>query len=199
MPIWGWLLIGIIGIIAFVMLLPESDSSQPEESEVQNAAIAEASPAQVVQNTPTSRPTAQATQPIEAADPVLVSIKEDRASVAANTPVELYIDWITKSPTYHQEFLGAVSMGVLLDGQNQASPLSYWGTPTQKEDYDGDGIGDYYSRWIFALDNLSIGAHEFEITLTISHDIQDGFDFDGDGVLDRSSGSFNFTVTLLVE
>jgi hypothetical protein len=135
----------------------------------------------------------------EAGAPAEIPLNRGDRSVAANTPIVLRIGWATDTAEQVADFLRAVELAVTLDGQPLESTGDYWSEIEEAGDADGDGDTDYVAVWRYPVGVLSPGTHGVEAEMHLGFPVIDGSDSDGDGVADEYSGTFDFSVQIVVE
>jgi predicted amidohydrolase YtcJ len=146
------------------------------------------SPAEKPTDAPAPEPTdSPAPPPVN--EPVRVNILRAEERVPANTPVELTVGWLCDTREQVADFIAAAAFTVILDGQTLPDETGYWQAIEEAGDSDQDGDVDYLSRWIHPVGALSLGTHQVETHATLQWTVTDGFDSDGDGLLDEYSGS----------
>jgi len=143
---------------------------------------------------PTSAPPAA-----EPGAPVEVSITAQEESVAANTPVVLGVGWITDAVEQIADFLGSVELVVTLDGQPLQNTGDHWSEIEEAGDADEDGDMDYLTLWRYPVGVLSPGTHRVQSEMRLQRPVTDGCDSDGDGVADEYSGTFDWSLQIVVE
>jgi hypothetical protein len=143
---------------------------------------------------PTSAPpTAESGAPVE------VPLTAPEESVAANTPVVLRIGWITDAVEQIADFLGSVELVVTLDGQPLRNTGDHWSEIEEAGDADEDGDMDYLTIWRYPVGVLNPGTHRVESEMRLQRPVTDGCDADGDGVADEYSGTFDWSLQIVVE
>lgn len=130
--------------------------------------------------------------------PLEVSLNRGDRSVAANTPIVLKLGWATDTPEQIADFLGSVELVVTLDGQPLQNTGDYWSEAEEAGDADEDGDTDYRTLWLYPVGVLSPGTHTVESEMRLQRPVTDGGDSDGDGVADEYSGTFNFSLQIVV-
>jgi hypothetical protein len=136
--------------------------------------------------------------PAESHEPVKVSITAQEESVAANTPVVLGVGWITDAVEQIADFLGSVELVVTLDGQLLPNTGDHWSEAEEAGDADEDGDMDYLTLWRYPVGVLSPGTHRVESEMRLQRPVTDGCDSDGDGVADEYSGTFDWSLQIVV-
>jgi hypothetical protein len=134
----------------------------------------------------------------EAGAPVEVSLTAQEESVAANTPVVLRVGWATDTPEQIADFLGSVELAVIVDGQPLQNTWEYWSEAEEAGDVDEDGDVDYLTLWLYPVGVFSPGTHAVESEMRLQRPVTDGGDSDGDGVADEYSGTFDFSLQIVV-
>jgi len=135
----------------------------------------------------------------ESGAPVEVSITAQEESVAANTPVVLGVGWVTDAVEQIADFLGSVELVVTLDGQPLRNTGGHWSEIREAGDADEDGDTDYLTLWRYPIGVLSPGTHRVESEMRLQRPVTDGCDSDGDGVADEYSGTFDWSLQIVVE
>jgi hypothetical protein len=135
----------------------------------------------------------------ESGAPVEVSLTAQEESVAANTPVVLRIGWITDAVEQIADFLGSVELAVTLDGQPLRNTGDHWSEIEEAGDADEDGDMDYLTMWRYPVGVLNPGTHRVESEMRFQRPVTDGCDADGDGVADEYSGTFDWSLQIVVE
>ena len=134
----------------------------------------------------------------ESGPPVEVSLNRGDRSVAANTPIVLRLGWATDTAEQIADFLGSVELAVTLDGQPLENTGDYWSEVEEDGDSDGDGDTDYRTLWLYPVGVLGPGTHQVESEMRLQRPVTDGGDSDGDGVADEYSGTFDFSLQIVV-
>lgn len=124
----------------------------------------------------------------ESAEPVMVSLKQDDAWVPLDTPIVLTIAWVADTLELMADYLAALDLTVILDGEPLPGVMNHWSEIEEYGDVDEDGDTDYESRWRYPVGVLSAGEHQVESEFRLQWPITDGFDLDDDGVPDEYSG-----------
>jgi hypothetical protein len=135
----------------------------------------------------------------ESGAPVEVSITAQEESVAADTPVVLGVGWIADAVEQIADFLGSVELVVTLDGQPLQNTGDHWSETEEAGDADEDGDMDYLTLWRYPVGVLSPGTHRVESKMRLQRPVTDGCDSDGDGVADEYSGTFDWSLQIVVE
>jgi hypothetical protein len=135
----------------------------------------------------------------ESHEPVEVSITAQEESVAANTPVVLGVGWIADAVEQIADFLESVELVVTLDGQPLRNTGGHWSEIEEAGDADEDGDVDYLTLWRYPIGVLSPGTHRVESEMRLQRPVTDGCDSDGDGVADEYSGTFDWSLQIVVE
>jgi hypothetical protein len=142
---------------------------------------------------PTSAPpTAESGAPVE------VSLTAQEEWVATNTPIVLTLGWATDTAEQIADFLGSVELVVTLDGQPLQNTGDHWSEVEDAGDADQDGDVDYRTLWLYPVGVLSPGTHGVESEMRLQRPVADGRDADGDGVADEYSGTFDFSLQIVV-
>jgi len=134
----------------------------------------------------------------ESGPPVEVSLNRGDRSVAANTPIVLRLGWATDTAEQVADFLGSVELAVTLDGQLLENTGDYWSEVEEDGDSDEDGDTDYRTLWLYPVGVLGPGTHQVESEMRLQRPVTDGGDSDGDGVADEYSGTFDFSLQIVV-
>ena len=116
----------------------------------------------------------------------------------ANTPIVLELGWGTDTSDQIADFLGVVELAVTLDGQPLPNAGDYWSEIEEAGDGDGDGDTDYVTMWRYPVGVLDPGTHRVESEMRLQRPVTDGRDSDGDGVADEYSGTFDFSLQIVV-
>jgi len=85
-----------------------------------------------------------------------------------------------------------------VDGEPLSDVPDHWSAPEPCGDFDEDGETDYVTRWAYPVKDLDDGEHTVDAHFSLAYPITDGFDLDGDGVLDEYSGSWDYALDLQV-
>ncbi len=109
--------------------------------------------------------------------PVYVGL-EDTVSMPAGQPVMLHMGWLATSRSLAKQFVDVAEFTLTIDGKEYTGFQEYWG---QAMPYPGG----YGVEWNLPLDTLPSGLHRIEYKLSLSAQITDGFDLDGNGKLDQ--------------
>ncbi|KAF0110441.1 MAG: forkhead-associated protein [Chloroflexi bacterium] len=91
-------------------------------------------------------------------------------------PIVLKWAWGATTEAYRQDYISAASFSVQIDGQF-ADVSSAWLTLSYES-------GQYVARWRLPPRILSVGTHQLISAVTLSRQITDGLDSNGDGNLD---------------
>jgi len=134
----------------------------------------------------------------ESGAPVEIPLMAQEESVVANTPIVLRLGWTTDTSQQVADFLGSVELMVALDGQTLRNTGDYWSETEESGDIDEDGDMDYVTVWLYPVGVLSPGTHGVEAEMRLQRPVTDGGDSDGDGVADEYSGTFDWSLQIVV-
>jgi hypothetical protein len=137
--------------------------------------------------------------PTESHEPVEISLNRADRSVPANTPIVLRLGWATDTAEQVADFLESVDLVVTLDGQPLPNTGDHWSEIEEAGDADGDGDTDYVTVWLYPVGVLRSGTHGVEAEMHLQFPVTDGGDSDGDGVADEYSGTFDWSLQIVVE
>jgi hypothetical protein len=129
---------------------------------------------------------------------VEVPLDAEEAWVSSGHPIVLTTQWYADTPAYVDEYLDALELTVTLDGGDLPDVGDYWGGIAQSGDIDGDGDVDYVARWRYPVGALASGDHTVASEFHLPYAVTDGFDWDGDGVLDVFVGSWHYALEIHV-
>ncbi|MEJ2571934.1 MAG: hypothetical protein P8Y98_15475, partial [Anaerolineales bacterium] len=133
-------------------------------------------------------------------EPLTLKLYKNEQYVPAGTPIQVTIGWVCDTVEQMDDFFAAVSLSGTLDGRPLTDLDDYWGEVGTYEGSYGTENEDYISNWLYPLGVLEPGTHVLEITGTAARPITDGYDLNGDGVLDEQSGEFwKFSLQIIVE
>jgi len=132
------------------------------------------------------------------AQPVEVSLHSEEAWVSSGSPIYLTTQWYADTAGYVEDYIDALELTVTLEGGDLPDVSDYWGGITQCGDFDHDGDVDYVARWRYPVGLLSTGDHSVESYFHLPYTLTDGFDLDGDGLLDEFSGSWQHSLEIHV-
>jgi len=135
---------------------------------------------------------------VRMAQPVEVPLDSREAWVSSKSPVYLTTQWYADTAGYVEDYIDALELTVTLDGGDLPNVSDYWGGIAQCEDIDHDGDADYVARWRYPVGLLRTGDHAIEAHFHLPYPLTDGFDWDGDGVLDVFSGSWQNSLAIHV-
>jgi hypothetical protein len=88
--------------------------------------------------------------------------------------------WIAISEAYVADFIAASATTVTVDGQSYVGLEPYWGEIAYSSDDEG-----YKSQWAYELPALSPGEHRIGISVSLTREVTDSYDSDGDGRRDH--------------
>ncbi len=139
--------------------------------------------------------------PTESAlEPLTLKLYKKEQHVPAGMPIQVTIGWVCDTVEQMDDFFAAVSLSGTLDGRPLTDLDDYWGEVGTYEGSYGTDSEDYRSDLLYPLGVLEPGTHVLKIIGTAEWPITDGYDLDGDGVLDEYSGDFwDFSVQIIVE
>ena len=102
---------------------------------------------------------------------------QKRVRWPAGQPAVLHWTWFATTAPLAQSFADLAEIALTIDGQTFSGLGEYWGTP---EPY----ARGYAIQWNLPLPALEPGSHRIETTISLSEQVTDGFDENGDGKKD---------------
>jgi hypothetical protein len=128
----------------------------------------------------------------------VVGLGDQEACVPSGSPVRLTTQWYAATEALAQDYLEALDLTIEVDGEPLSDVPDHWSAAEPCGDFDEDGETDYVTRWAYPVKDLDDGEHTVDAHFSLAYPITDGFDSDGDGVLDEFSGSWDYTLALRV-
>lgn len=144
-----------------------------------------------------------------AQDPIYIPIhRYGEYYVSATDEIELGTGWLACTPGLANIYKNSTNFVITLNGEflyETTRHDPYWSPVIRTEEpIEGclaapSGAMGSIVRWRLPLGTLDPGTYEFTSHLSLAHKITDGYDSDGDGMIDFFEGSFGREFTIIVE